>query len=235
MLDVEKLVNSPRTSFEHTHPVSSLSSLLQLVHLHCEDPGFGAGRMLRSHTSHLHCTPPTLKTTPNKTLPPFLSLCGGSGCPAVVGLCILSHINGQLANLTCWHAQSILCQLWLYFVVSCKVGNGDNDGLDPYWLLLCTVSKAVINPFTVLCVVRFCLPFALSSFVSPSSLLLFSGIDSRAMQMLFFMQLFLPLSGPAWYLRLGNWPVSQLQEQHVWLVCDLKSFNVCRFHGDSAD
>lgn len=90
--------------------------------------------------------------------------------------------------------------------------------------------KAVINPFIVLCVVRFCLPFALSSFVSPFSLL-FSGIGSRAMQMLFFMQLFLPLSGLAWFLRLGHWPVSQLQEQRVWLVY-LKSFSVCRFHGD---
>lgn len=125
-------------------------------------------------------------------------------------------------------AQSIFCQLWLYFVVSCKVGNGDNDGHDPYRLLLCAVSKAVINLFTVLCVVRLCLPFALSSFVFPSSLL-FSGIDFRAMQMLFFMQLFLPLSGLAWCLRLGNWPVSQLC---VWLECGLKSFSVCRFHGD---
>lgn len=210
MLAIEKLVTAPRTSFEHTHPVSSLSSLLQLVHLPCEDPDFGAGRTLRSHASHLHCTPPTLKTTSNKTQPPFLSLCGGSECPAVVGLHILSRVNGQLASLTCWHAQSIFCRLWLYFVVSCKVGNGDDDGHDPYWLLLCAVLKAVINLFTVLCVVWLgCLPFALSSFVFPSSLL-FSGIDFRAMQMLFFMQLFLPLSGLAWYLRLGNWPVSQL-------------------------
>lgn len=172
------------------------------------DPDFGAGRTLRPHASHLPCTPPTLKTTPNKAQPLFLGLWEGSGCPAVVGLHILSHINRQLASLTCWHAQSILCQLWLYFVVSCKVGNGDNDGRGPYWLLLCAVLKAVINPFTVLCVVRFCLPFALSSFVFPSSLLS-SGIGSRAMQMLFFMQLFLPLSGLAWYLRLGHWPVSQ--------------------------